>query len=196
MQLSLRSGTSLSTLAALTLVLAACSSGSAGASDPAAEPAGSVAAPDSPEDAGAGSADPTPEETPATDTVADTGPPAKAGEGQFVVNGATYALTITECRFNGEGPADGSFEVRATDADGHDFDMTQFYLNGDWSQTDVQLDLGPTMIYVIRSSASEGAVPAQVDAKNITWTESYRELDEAANSQVEIGTGTLNLTCK
>ena len=193
MQLSLRSGTSLSTLAALTLVLAACSSGSAGASDPAAEPAGSVAAPDSPEDAGAGSADPTPEETPAT---ADTGPPAKAGEGQFVVNGATYALTVTECSFNGEGPADGSFEVRATDADGHDFDMTQFYLNGDWSQTDVQLDLGPTMIYVIRSSASEGAAPAQVDAKNITWTESYRELDEAANSQVDVGTGTLNLTCK
>jgi hypothetical protein len=177
------------------LILAACSDGSAGTDDPVAEPAGSVAAPSPAAPEEDESADPTPAETPAV-AVADTGPAAKAGQGRFDVNGTTYALTVTECKFNGEGLAEGSFEVKATDADGHDFDMTQFYLNGDWSQTDIQLDLGPTMIYVIRSSASEGAVPATVDGTNVTWTESFRELDEAANSQVEIGTGTLNLTCE
>ena len=193
--LSRKSGAGLSTLATLMLVLAACSGGSAGTGDAAAEPAGSVAAPSPAAQGEDESADPTPADTPAV-AVADTGPAAKAGQGRFDVNGASYALTITECKFNGEGPAEGTFEVKATDADGHDFEMTQFYLNGDWSQTDVQLDLGPTMIYVIRSSASEGAAPAMVDGANVTWTESYRELDEAANSQVEIGTGTLNLTCK
>jgi len=59
----------------------------------------------------------------------------------------------------------------------------------------VQLDLGPTKIYVIRTAASDGAPPAEVNGTNATWSETYRELDEAANSQEDIGTGTLNITC-
>jgi hypothetical protein len=45
-----------------------------------------------------------------------------------------------------------------------------------WSQTSVQLDFGPKKIYVIRSAAREGAVPAVVDGTNVTWIETYREL--------------------
>lgn len=64
-----------------------------------------------------------------------------------------------------------------------------------WSQTSVQLDFGPTNIYVIRSGTREGAVPATVDEANIAWIEGYRDLDVAANSQVDLGQGVLNLTC-
>jgi hypothetical protein len=125
----------------------------------------------------------------------DAGPAAAPGAGRLEVGGKTYDLTIASCEFNGEGPAEGSFEVTGSDSDGHDFEMTQFFLNGEWSQSDVQLDLGKTKIYVIRSSASDGAEPAAVDGSNVTWVESYRELDEAANAQVELGEGTLNFTC-
>jgi hypothetical protein len=193
--ISRKPGASLSALAGLTLMLAGCSSDSADTSDPVADAAESMVAPSAADDGQETSADPAPAEDPAADPVADPGPPAKAGEGSFQVNGTTYALKVTECTFNDEGLAEGTFEIAATDADGHPFEMTQFYLNGDWSQTDVQLDLGPTKIYVIRSAASDGAAPAEVNGTNVTWSETYRELDEAANSQQEIGTGTLNITC-
>ena len=194
--ISSKPGASLLAVAGLTLMLAGCSSDSADTGDPVADAVESMVAPSASADGQEASADPEPAEEPAADTVADPGPAAEAGEGSFEVNGTTYALKVTECTFNDEGLSEGTFEIAATDADGHPFEMTQFYLNGDWSQTDVQLDLGPTMIYVIRTAASEGAAPAEVNGTNVTWSESYRELDVAANSQEDIGTGTLNITCK
>jgi len=192
--LSSRTAVIPSTLALLALALAGCSGGSDGAGDAAQEPAGTESS-SAPSPEGMASTDPTPNDTSEAATATDTGPAAAPGEGAFEVNGTTYALSISECTFNEDGPAEGTFEVTGTDADGNDFEMTQFYLNGDWSQTDVLLDLGGTQIYVIRSSAREGSAPAAVDGKNITWVESFRELDVDANAQVELGTGTLNLTC-
>ena len=205
--LSVKSGIALSALATLTLVVAACSGDSAGASDSTTEPAPSAVVSSAAADADDGSAGedaateeeaseaPAPEEASDEVAVVDAGPAAAPGAGRLEVGGKTYDLTIASCEFNGEGPAEGSFEVTGSDSDGHDFEMTQFFLNGEWSQSDVQLDLGKTKIYVIRSSASDGAEPAAVDGSNVTWVESYRELDEAANAQVELGEGTLNFTC-
>jgi hypothetical protein len=127
----------------------------------------------------------------------DTGAAAAPGTGRFEVGGKTYTLAITECKFNDEGPSKGTFEVKATADGGAKFDMTQFYLNDKWSQTDVQLDVSPTSkIYVIRGRSSAGAEPAKVDGKNITWVEKFRDLDGPANTQKDVGEGKLNLTCQ
>lgn len=177
-------------LAALGLVLAGCSSGSGSAEAPT-EPSAPAAAPASAEGAASAGATPEVEAAPADVGV---GPAAAAGEGTLTVNGTSYPLTITSCSFSGEGPADGSFEVEGT-TDGGTFEMGQFFLNGDWSQTSVQLDLGAHKLYVIRTASSGGAVAAAVDNGNVTYVDAYRDLDEPANSQVEIGAGTVNLTC-
>ena len=50
-------------------------------------------------------------------------------------------------------------------------------------------DVGPA------AAAGEGTLTATVDNGNVTYVETYRDLDEPANSQEEIGAGTLNLTC-
>ncbi len=204
--LSPRPGRATAALATLSLAIVGCSSG-AGSTDPTSEVAASnagapTAEPDGP---AATMADPGSAETPAEASPeatpegaaggGDTGPAAAPGEGRLVVNGTTYALTISECEFTTDGPTKGTVDIKGTEASGASFEMTQFYLGDEWSQTSVVLDLGPTKVYVQRSGAREGAVPAVVDGANVTWTESYRELDEAANSQVELGEGVLNLTC-
>ncbi len=204
---SIKSGMTLSTVAALAFAVSGCSGDGEGASDSSSQSGPAAVMSSAPAEMEDGSAeeDSAMEESASEESASgeaseaaaavDAGPPAAAGEGRLVVGGTTYDLTIESCKFNGEGPAEGTFEVKGSDADGHDFEMTQFFLGGEWSQSDVQLDLGKTKIYVIRSSASDGAEPAAVDGKNVTWVESYKELDEAANAQVDLGTGTLNLTC-
>ena len=193
------SGRTAAALATLSLVFAGCSSGE----DAGASPVNtSTTAPGTPsaEPGGAG-ATPASSEAPASaaggtgNGGGDTGPAAAPGTGRFVVNGTTYDITITECSFQDDGPTKGSFEIKGTEAGGASFDMVQFYLSDDWSQTSVQLDFGPTNIYVIRSSATEGASPATVDGSNVTWIETFKELDVAANSQEARGQGVVNLTC-
>jgi hypothetical protein len=190
------SGRATVALATIGLVLAGCSGGGE-TSDPTREPAESSATAPSAEPGGAGASPAA--SAPATSGGSagggDTGPAAAPGEGRLEVNGETYALTIGECKFQTDGPTSGTVEVRGTEASGAAFAMTQFYLGDKWSQTSVQLDFGPKKIYVIRSAAREGAVPAVVDGTNVTWIETYREFDVAANAQVDLGQGVLNLTC-
>jgi hypothetical protein len=204
--LATKTGLIIPALATLALALAGCAgetSAPAGAgveSAPAAVEASAATdgGDDPPADAAAAedvAEDPAPEEASEAAAMADAGAPAAPGQGSLDVGGTTYDLTIASCTFNDDGPAEGTFEVKGSDADGHNFEMTQFFLGGDWSQSDVQLDLDNTKIYVISSSARDGAEPATVDGKNITWVADFRELDEAANSQVELGSGVLNLTC-
>ncbi len=190
-----RSGRATAALATLSLVLAGCSGGGE-TIDPTSDPATSSAVAPSAAASGAGTPPAaSPEATSGGSGGGDTGPAADPGEGRLEVNGKTYALTISECKFTDDGPSKGTFDVNGTEASGASFEMTQFYLGDKWSQTSVQLDFGPTQIYVIRSGTREGAVPATVDGTNVTWIESYRELDVAANSQVDLGQGVLNLTC-
>jgi len=189
-------GRATAALTTIGLVLAGCSGGG-DTSDPTREPAESSAIAPSAEPGGAAAS---PIASPAATSAGsggggDTGPAAAPGEGRLEVNGETYALTITECMFQADGPTKGTFDVNGTEASGATFEMTQFYLGDEWSQTSVQLDFGPTQIYVIRSGTREGAVPATVDGANVTWIETYQELDVAANSQVDLGEGVLNLTC-
>lgn len=182
----------LALVATIGLIFVGCTGGG-GASDPATGP---TSAPGAPASAAPTGGDASPDSPPAaTPGTVDAGPAAAPGEGRLDVNGTSYALTITECEFTDDGPTKGTFEVRGTGPDGATFEMTQFFLSDKWSQTSVQLDFGPTNIYVIRSGTREGAVPAAVDEANITWIESYRDLDVAANSQVDLGQGVLNLTC-
>ncbi len=127
----------------------------------------------------------------------DTGPAAAPGEGRLEVGGKTYKISITECKFNDSGPSKGTIEVKGTADGGGVFDMTQFFLNDKWSQTDISLDVSEhSKIYVIRGRSTAGAEPAKVDGKNITWVEKFRDLDGPANTQKDIGEGKLNLTCK
>ena len=192
--LTTRSGRAVAALATFSLVLAGCSGGGE-TTDPTRDPAKSSVAPSADT---SGAATPPAASTPpssAGPVGGDTGPAANPGEGRLEVNGKAYALTISECKFTDDGPTKGTVDVSGTEASGASFDMTQFYLGDKWSQTSVQLDFGPTQIYVIRSGTRAGAVPATVDGKNVTWIESYRELDVAANSQVDLGEGVLNLTC-
>ena len=204
--LSIKSAMVVSMLAAFPLAVTGCASDGSGEGESSSEAAPAEVMSGEPAEmedtssegdsaADGSSTDPVPAEASDPAAVADVGPAAAPGEGRLQVGGKTYDLTIASCKFNGDGPAEGTFEVKGTDADGHNFEMTQFFLGGDWSQSDVQLDLDKTKIYVISSSAREGAEPATVDGKNVTWVTSFRELDEAANSQVDLGEGTLNLTC-
>jgi hypothetical protein len=197
---SASSGRVAAALTSLSLVLAGCAGGG-GVTDPTADPASdptatATAAPAA--SAGAGDPPDAASAAPATDAPAgggDTGAPAAPGEGRLEVGGTTHAFTISECDQRDDGPTKGTVEVRGTTTDGATFAMTQFYLNDKWSQTSVEIDDGSTKIYVIRSGTREGAVPATVDGSNVTWIEQFRELDLAANSQVDLGTGVLNLTC-
>lgn len=117
---------------------------------------------------------------------------APAGQGSLTLsNGTVYAFAVTECTFQ----PSGTFEISGAGDDGSTFDMTQFYLGEEWSQTDMSIDSGQTKVYVIARGAAEGAVPATVDGGSVRWTETFRELDAAANAQTTLGEGTLNLTC-
>ncbi len=127
------------------------------------------------------------------------GPAPAPGKGSLVLDdGRTFALTITECEFvQGPGsPTAGTIEVQGTSEKGARFELTQFFLNGEWSQSDASIEFpNRDQIYVIVSSASADGEPATVDAKTITWTRTFKELDESANAHVYSGEGTLVLTC-
>ena len=123
----------------------------------------------------------------------DVGPAAAPGKGTLDLGDKVYAITVTECEFK----TGGTFEVKGTTDDGSTFDMTQFYLGGNWSQSDMEVDNGKIKVYTLASSASEGAEPATVTGKNVTWTREFRTLDVAANAfDGPAREGTLNLTCK
>jgi len=133
------------------------------------------------------------EEAAPEESVSSGGAPAP-GSGQVELDdGRAFAIAISECKFQ---PA-GTFTVKGTTDGGETFEMTQFFLGGDWSQTNVQIEsANGDSIYVIRSRATEGAAPATVDGKSVSWTEEFRELDESANAHVYTGEGTLRLTCR
>jgi hypothetical protein len=122
------------------------------------------------------------------------GPPPAAGQGRLALDdGRSFTITIAECEFQ----PNGTFTVKGTSDAGKTFEMTQFYLGDDWSQSQVSLEDPATndQIYVITSSASDGAEPATVAGKSVSWTQTFRELDESENRHVYTGEGTVQLTC-
>jgi hypothetical protein len=137
--------------------------------------------------------------TEANDADAGAGGPAPApGKGTLELDdGRSFAISVTRCNL---GESDGtltagSFEVAGTSGQGSTFEMTQFYLNDSWSQSDASIKFpNADQIYVLASAAG-GAEPATVEGKSIAWTQTFKELDESANSHVYTGEGTLRLTC-
>jgi hypothetical protein len=122
----------------------------------------------------------------------DAGPAAAPGTGTLDLGDKVYAITVTECTFK----PNGTFEVKGTADDGSTFEMTQFYLGDTWSQSDAEVDNGKIKVYTLVSSASEGAEPATVTGKRITWTQEFRTLDVAGNAFAgPARNGTVNLTC-
>jgi hypothetical protein len=134
------------------------------------------------------------EEAASDDSASSGGPAPAPGSGQLELDdGRAFAIAVSECKFQ----PGGTFTVKGTTDSGETFEMTQFFLDGDWSQTNVQIEsANGDSIYVIRSRATEGAAPATVDGKSVSWTEEFRELDESANAHVYTGEGTLRLTCR
>lgn len=118
-------------------------------------------------------------------------PPAAPGTGRLDLGSRVFEIELSECTFQDGGTVTAEGET----SEGFPFEFLQFYLNGAWSQSQVQVDTGPTVIHVIRSSAAAGAQPATVDGTRITWTEEFRELDVAQNAFIFSGQGSLNLTC-
>lgn len=188
-------GLSLPAAVLASLALAACGGGSN--SESAAQTATTSAA----VDAGTTTAEGDDLQQAETETVAETetgggssdaGPAAAPGEGTLDLGDKVYAITVTECKFQ----PGGSFTVKGTTDDGAAFDMTQFYLNDEWSQTQVQVETDKLNVYAIIGRATEGAEPASVTGKNVTWTREFRTLDVAANAFAgPAREGTLNLTC-
>lgn len=123
----------------------------------------------------------------------DDGAVPAPGTGRLVLDdGRAFAITVTECKFQ---PA-GTFTVEGTGDDGATFEMTQFFLNDEWSQSQVELQFpNSDSVYVIVSRATEGAEPATVEGKSVSWTQTFRELDESANRHVYTGEGTVRVTC-
>ena len=123
----------------------------------------------------------------------DVGPAAAPGKGTLDLGDEVYAITVTECKFQ----PGGTFTVKGTASDGAAFEMTQFYLGDEWSQTQVQVETEALNVYAIIGRATEGAEPATVTGKNVTWTREFRTLDVAANAFAgPAREGTLNLTCQ
>ncbi len=124
----------------------------------------------------------------------DTAVPAAApGTGTLELDdGRAFAIVVTECEFQ----PSGTFEIKGTSDQGSEFDMTQFYLSDEWSQTDASIEFpNRDQIYVIVTRATPDGEPATVDGKSVTWVQTFRELDESANAHVYTGKGTLSLTC-
>ncbi len=135
-------------------------------------------------------------ETTASESAGGTdasGPAPAPGTGRLVLDdGRVFAIALTECEFR----PDGTFEINGTSDEGATFDMTQFFLNDEWSQSDASIEFpNNDQVYVIVSRATEGAEPATVDGKTVVWTQTFRELDESANRHVYTGEGALQLTC-
>ncbi len=181
----------LSVLAAVLLVLALAGCGGGDSAEPAATETEATST-----EAETDEAVPTDEETETDEADGSssgaTDAAAPAGQGSLTLsNGTVYAFAVTECTFQ----PSGTFEITGAGDDGSTFDMTQFYLGEEWSQTDMSIDSGQTKVYVIARGSVEGAAPATVDGRNVRWAETFRELDAAANAQTTLGEGTLNLTC-
>jgi len=128
-----------------------------------------------------------------------TEPALPAGRGTLVLDdGRSFTITVTECQFNPDDgtPTAGTVEVKGTSERGSTFELTQFFLNGEWSQSDASIAFpNRDQIYVLVSSASSDGEPATVEGKTIRWTRTFKELDESANAHVYTGEGTLLLTC-
>jgi hypothetical protein len=123
----------------------------------------------------------------------DAGPAPAPGKGALVLDdGRSFAITITECEFS----PNGTFTVKGTSEQGSTFEMTQFFLGEDWSQSQVSIEFpNRDQVFVIVSKASQDGAPADVDGKSVSWVRTFSELDESANDIVYRGTGTLRLTC-
>ncbi len=177
--------------ATLVLTLAACGGGGDSAASSEAE-AETVAVEETATTSGsAASDDPqTGTDTSDSDTAAPTAAP---GTGKLELDdGRVFAITVTSCEFQ----PSGTFEIKGTSDRGSEFDMTQFYLGDEWSQTDAAIGFpNRDQIYVIVSRATPDGEPATVDGKSVTWVQTFRELDESANAHVYTGQGTLRLTC-
>lgn len=183
----------LSAVAAATLMLALAACGGENDSDAASDTETEAIAAEETDTASESDAD----EGPATDTETsspDTAVAAAApGTGTLeLADGRSFTITVSECEFQ----PTGTFEIKGTSDNGAEFDMTQFYLNDKWSQTDASIQYpNRDQVYVIVSAASPDAEPATVDGKSVTWVQTFRELDESANAHVYTGEGTLSLTC-
>lgn len=164
-------------------VLAAC-----GGDDSAAAEAGAAATEPS-------EAPPATEEEDVTKTsvASDDGPPPAAGLGTLTLaDGRVFALAVSRC----DPQPSGTFTVEGTGDEGATFEMTQLYLGDTWSRTQASLALaGGDQVYATASSAVDGAEPAVVEGRSVSWTQTFRELDESANSHVYTGAGTVRLTC-
>jgi hypothetical protein len=123
----------------------------------------------------------------------DTAPAPTPGTGSLVLDdGRSFAIEISECEFS----PNGTFTVKGTSERGSTFEMTQFFLGEDWSQSQASIEFpNRDQVYVIVSKASQDAAPADVDGKSVGWVRTFSELDESANQIVYRGTGTLRLTC-
>jgi hypothetical protein len=128
-----------------------------------------------------------------SESTADTGPAPAPGEGTLVLeDGRSFAIAISRCEFS----PNGTFTVRGTSDQGSSFEMTQFFLGEEWSQSQVSIEFpNDDQIFVIVSKATQDGAPADVDGKSISWVRAFSELDESANQIVYRGTGTLRLTC-
>jgi hypothetical protein len=124
----------------------------------------------------------------------DDGAAPAPGTGTLVLDdGRVFAITVSQCEFL----PNGTFTVNGTGDQGATFELTQFYLGEEWSQSQVDLQFpNRDRVYVIVTKATEGAEPATVEGKSVSWTQpTFRELDESANSHVYQGEGTVRVTC-
>lgn len=121
------------------------------------------------------------------------GPAPAPGQGTLVLDdGRSFAITVTEC----EGEPAGTFSASGTSVEGSEFEIGNFYLGENWSQSQASLQFqNGDQIYVIVSRVAEGAEPATVDGPTLTWAQTFRELDESANQHVYTGQGVVRLTC-
>ncbi|MFO7572657.1 MAG: hypothetical protein R6W48_08685 [Gaiellaceae bacterium] len=121
------------------------------------------------------------------------GPVPAPGQGTLVLDdGRSFPITVTEC----EGEPGDTFSASGTSVDGSEFSFLNFYLSGSWSQSQASIEFpNEDQIYVIVGRLAEGAEPATVEGKSVTWVQTFRELDESANRTVYTGQGVLRLTC-
>ncbi len=184
--------------ALLGLALAGCGGGSESSADQEGEAVAEVETVATATETEADEAEP---ETGEAETTADepaattdaSGPAPAPGKGSLVLDdGRVFALTVSECEFQ----PNGTFQIDGTSDKGSTFEVVQFYLGDKWSQSSVNIVLpNSDQVYVIVSNATEGAEPITVDGKTLSWTQTFRELDESANRHVYTGQGTVQVTC-
>ncbi|HUG64270.1 MAG TPA: hypothetical protein VMK83_03555 [Gaiellaceae bacterium] len=172
--------------ALLAIALAGCGGGDDAASEDVAEIETAETQPETAETTDEAEAD-------SAGGAAADGPAHAPGQGTLVLDdGRSFAITVTEC----EGEPAGTFSASGTSVEGSEFEIGNFYLGENWSQSQASLQFpNGDQIYVIVSRVAEGADPATVDGSTLTWTQTFRELDESANQHVYTGEGVVRLTC-